>query len=278
MESNRALPGISIVTCSYQQSRYLGQAMRSVLEQHYPALEYLVIDGASRDGSAEIIRRHASSLAYWVSEPDGGQTQALIKGFVRARGEVLGWLCSDDLMLPGALRTVGEYFAAHPEVDALYGDALWIDAEGRYLRPKREMDFSRFVLLYDHNYIPQPSMFWRRSLYEAVGGLDPRFELAMDADLWERFSARTRIVHLPVYLSCMRWYASQKTRARRADALRENAKLRERQRYPLRASALQLCARALRIGAKLRAGGYAASVPPAHLGWLRRISAPGATT
>jgi hypothetical protein len=159
-------------------------------------------------------------------------------------------------------------------VDAVYGDALWIDAAGRYLRAKREMDFSRFVLLFDHNYIPQPSMFWRRSLYEAVGGLDERFELAMDADLWERFSTRTRIAHLPVYLSCMRWYETQKTRARRADALRENALLRARESYPLRASALRLCARALRLGAKLRAGGYAARVPDAHLDWLRRVAPP----
>jgi glycosyltransferase involved in cell wall biosynthesis len=274
MESG--LPLISIVTCSYQQSRYLEQTMRSVLDQDYPALEYLVIDGASRDGSVEIIRRHAHALAYWVSEPDGGQTQALIKGFARARGEICGWLCSDDLLLPGALRTVGEFFAAHPKVAALYGDALWIDAEGRFLRPKREIDFNRFVLLYDHNYIPQPSMFWRRSLYEAVGGLDERFELAMDADLWERFSARTRIAHLPAYLSCMRYYADQKTRARRDDALRENALIRAREPLPMRGSALRLCARALRVGAKLRAGGYAAPVPDAHLDWLRRIAAPRA--
>ena len=186
-------PRISVVTCSFQQASYLEQALRSVLEQAYPSLEYVVVDGGSSDGSAEIIRRHAPALAHWVSEPDGGQTQALIKGFSRCTGDVLGWLCSDDLLLPGALRTVGEFFAAHPGVAAAYGDALWIDAGGRLLRPKREIDFSRFVLLHDHNYIPQPSMFWRRSLYDAVGGLDARFDLAMDADLWERFSASTRI-------------------------------------------------------------------------------------
>lgn len=278
MKPDRSLPLVSIVTCSYQQSSYLEQTMRSVLDQDYAALEYLVIDGASQDGSAEIIRRYASSLSYWVSEPDDGQTHALIKGFARARGEVFGWLCSDDLLLPGALRTVGEFFAAHPKVNAVYGDALWIDAGGRLLRPKREIEFNRFVLLYDHNYIPQPSMFWRRSLYEAVGGLDARFELAMDADLWERFSARTRIVHLPVYLSCMRHYPKQKTRARRADALRENALIRAREPFPLRSSALRLCARALRIGAKLRAGGYGAPVPAEHREWLRRVAPPAHST
>ena len=273
MESN-SLPSISIVTCAYQQSRYLEQTMRSVLDQGYPALEYQVIDGGSRDGSLQIIHRHAQSLDYWRSGPDGGRTQALIRGFGRARGDIFAWLCPDDLLLPGALRTVGEYFAAHPKVHALYGDALWIDAEGRYLRPKREIDFNRFVMLYDHNYIPQPSMFWRRSLYEAVGGLDERFELAMDADLWERFSARTRIMHLPAYLSGMRYYVDWKTCAQRADALREKAQIREREPLPIRASALRLCARALRIGAKLRARGHAAPVPDAHLDWLRRRARP----
>lgn len=268
MQSSMTLPRISLVTCSYQQAPYLDQAMRSVLEQGYPALEYVVIDGGSQDGSADIIRGHAASLAYWVSEPDGGQTDALIKGFRHCSGEVLGWLCSDDLLLPNALRTVGEFFAAHPEISAVYGDALWIDGEGRFLRPKREMAFSRFVLLHDHNYIPQPSMFWRRSLYDAVGGLDARFDLAMDADLWERFSAHTTIAHLPAYLSCMRYYPNQKTRSRRNDALREDAAIRAR--AGARLAGLRLLARAWRVAAKLRAGGYASAVPTEHLHWLQR--------
>jgi glycosyltransferase involved in cell wall biosynthesis len=267
------LPRISIVTCSFQQVRYLEQAMRSVLDQGYPWLDYVVIDGGSRDGSVDIIRRHADALAYWVSEPDEGQTDALIKGFRHCDGDVLGWLCSDDLLLPGALRTVAAYFAAHPEVAAVYGDALWIDGEGRFLRPKREMAFSRFVLLHDHNYIPQPSMFWRRSLYEAVGGLDARFDLAMDADLWERFSAHGRIAHIPVYLSCMRYYPNQKTRARRGDALREDAAIRARDTARGHRPDLRLVARAMRVAAKLRAGGYAAAVPNEHLQWLQRVAA-----
>jgi glycosyltransferase involved in cell wall biosynthesis len=246
--------------------------MRSVLEQDYPALEYVVIDGASTDGSAGIVRAYAERLAYWVSERDHGQTDALIKGFKRCNGDVLGWLCSDDLLLPGALRTVSDYFAAHPEVSAVYGDALWIDGEGRFLRPKREMSFSRFVLLHDHNYIPQPSMFWRRDLYEAVGGLDARFDLAMDADLWERFSARARIDHIPAYLSCMRFYPDQKTRSRRNDALREDAVIRARDARRLSGRALRLCARAFRVAAKLRAGGYTPRVPAEHLDWLRHMA------
>ena len=271
-------PSISLVTCSYQQAPFLEQAMRSVLEQEYPALEYVVIDGGSSDGSTQIIERYARALAHWESGPDGGQTRALIKGFGRCTGEVLGWLCSDDMLLPGALHAVGAYFAAHPRVDALYGDALWIGADGHLLRPKRESGFNRFVLLHDHNYIPQPSMFWRRSLYEAVGGLDARFDLAMDADLWERFSTRTRIAHLRRYLSCMRFHAQQKTRARRPDALREDAIIRARAAGRAPRPLLRLAARGLRIANKLLAGGYTAAVPAEHLEWLRRWAAPRAAS
>jgi len=267
-----SLQKISLVTCSYQQGRYLDQTMRSVLAQEYPALEYIVIDGGSTDGSVEIIQRHQARLAYWVSEPDRGQTDALIKGFKRASGDICGWLCSDDLLLPGALRAVGAYFAEHPQAMAVYGDALWIDADGRFIRPKKEMGFSRFVLLHDHNYVPQPSMFWRRSFYEAVSGLDPRFDLAMDADLWDRFAAQGAIGHLPRYLSCMRFYPEQKTRSRVPQRRLEDGALRERLpssvARALPAPLLRFAARLMRVWSKMLAGGYTARVPRELLAWL----------
>jgi glycosyltransferase involved in cell wall biosynthesis len=268
------LPRISLVTCSYQQGRYLEATLRSVLSQRYDDLEYIVIDGGSSDGSVATIRRHQSQLAWWVSEPDRGQSDALAKGFERASGEVLGWLCSDDLLLPGALRAVGEFFACRPRAQAVYGDALWIDERGRPLRPKKEMPFNRFVFLYDHNYIPQPSMFWRRSLYQTVGGLDTRFDLAMDGDLWERFSAQAPIAHLPRYLSCMRFYPRQKTRSRRPDGRREDAVIRHR-RSPHRETAalyplLHAVARAARVAGKAVCGGYGARVPRVHREWLEQ--------
>jgi glycosyltransferase involved in cell wall biosynthesis len=254
---------ISLVTCSFQQGAFLDATIRSVLDQNHPHLEYMVIDGGSSDGSAEIIRRHATRLAYWVSEPDRGQSDALMKGFARSHGEIQGWLCSDDLLLPGALQAVSAYFADHPQVDAVYGDALWIDSNGELIRPKKESGFHRFAFLFDHNYIPQPSMFWRRSLYDKVGGLDRDFHLAMDSDLWERFSRATRIAHLPRYLSCMRYYAEQKTRALKPQGRAEDARIRARSsmaRWPLQ-SALRAAARCQRIIAKAFAGGYAAGVP-----------------
>lgn len=273
-------PKISIVTCSYQQGRYLDATMRSVLDQAYPDLEYIVIDGCSSDESTTVIRAHEQELAYWISEPDRGQTDALIKGFNRARGEICGWLCSDDLLLPGALQKVAEFFATHPQVAAVYGDALWIDAAGDYIRPKREMGFNRFVFLFDHNYIAQPSMFWRRDLYERVRGLDRDFNLAMDADLWERFSRHTRIGHLPEYLSCMRYYPEQKTRAMRPQGRLEDARIRARSalaRLPGATPLLQPLARLQRVLAKSMAGGYWGGPAAGQLQALQRYRIEGSS-
>jgi glycosyltransferase involved in cell wall biosynthesis len=272
------LPTISIVTCSYQQARFLDATMRSVLNQQYPSLEYIVIDGASQDGSTEIVKKHAQSLSYWVSERDSGQTEALKKGFARAQGEVQGWLCSDDILLPGALQTVGEFFRDNPNVGAVYGDALWIDADGKPLRAKREMGFNQFVFLHDHNYIPQPSMFWRKSLYDAVGGLDERFNLAMDSDLWARFSEKTKIAHLPQYLSCMRFYPEQKTRSMKPAGRLEDLKIRTRGSHLARIAVVRpfqhVLARAIRAVCKVLAGGFGAKVPAQLLPWLNAHATP----
>lgn len=267
---------ISIVTCSYQQQRYLDAAMRSVLGQNYDNLEYVVVDGGSTDGSVDIIRRYEQSLTHWVSEPDKGQTDALIKGFSRTTGDICGWLCSDDILLPNALSTVAQFFADNPKVDAVYGDCLWIDADGKAIRSKREMHFNRFVFLHDYNYVPQPSMFWRRSLYNAVGGLNPYFHMAMDNDLWERFSSKGTIAHIPVYLSCMRLYPEQKTsmpslrpRGRHEGDLVRARASRLAKAAPIR-PLLWALARALRVVHKARMGGYTASIPPELLPWLDR--------
>lgn len=269
-----ALPTISIVTCSYQQGRFLDATMRSVLEQRYPALEYVVVDGGSRDNSVEVIRSHAPDLAWWVSEKDQGQTDALAKGFARTRGEVMGWLCSDDLLLAGSLERVGRFFAANPEVQWLYGDGLWIDAQGRLLRPKREMGWSSTVFLFDHNFLAQPSVFWRRGLWERAGGLQAQWDMAMDADLWLRFARHAPPRHLPEYLSAMRSYPEQKTRALQPAGRREDEALRQREAPRLAAlprAPVRLVARALRIGMKAARGGYGTAVPESHRAWLQRL-------
>ena len=272
------LPRISIVTCSYQQGRFIEATLRSVLEQGYPNLEYLVIDGGSSDQSVEVIRRHEARLAHWVSEPDAGQTDALAKGFARSTGEIMGWLCSDDLLLPGALEAVGRYFADHPEVECVFGDALWIDATGALLRPKKEMPWSRLVFLFDHNYLAQPSVFWRRRLFDAAGGLQRQWNLAMDADLWLRFARLSRPVHLPQYLSCMRYYPEQKTRSMKPAGRQEDEALRQRE-APALASLprpmVRVLARGMRFVLKAASGGYTASAPAASKPWLAALAIRG---
>lgn len=255
---------ISIVTCSYQQGKYLDATIRSVLDQRYEPLEYIIIDGGSTDQSVEIIKRHEPHLAYWVSEKDKGQTHALSKGFARSHGEIMGWLCSDDLLLPDALHRVSAYFEAHPEADFVFGDALWIDAEGRYIRPKKEMPWHKFITLYAHNYLAQPSCFWRRSLFDKVNGLDDAWHLCMDFDLWLRFSHHTRPHHLNAYLGCMRDYPEQKTRSLRARGWEEIDMLRRREMPVLSrcpAGPLKLAGQAGRVGIKALLGGYWARPP-----------------
>lgn len=208
---------ISVVTPSYNQAEFLEATLRSVLDQGYPRLEYIVIDGGSTDGSPAILDRYRDRLSYAVSEPDAGQTDALIKGFARASGDILAWLNSDDTYEPNTLWEVAAHFAARPRDRFIYGDAIWMDRRGRTIRPKKELPFNRFIWLYDYNYIPQPSAFWRRDLYRQVGGLDPAMQLAMDADLWMRFADVTRPRHIRRVWSRMRAYPEQK-----------NVRLRER--------------------------------------------------
>jgi glycosyltransferase involved in cell wall biosynthesis len=248
-----------VVTPSFNQGRFLRQTLESVHQQGYPNLEHIVIDGGSTDESVGILEEFSSHLAYWVSEPDRGQTDAIAKGFARATGDILCWLNSDDLFVPETLAGVGDHFATHPEVDFLYGNAIWIDEAGGFIKEKREQAFSRFVICWDHNFIPQPSTFWRAHLYQAVGGVDPSFNLAMDADLWLRMAEISEPVHLARVLSRMRFYGEQKNTRLRSESLAEMQRLRERY-YPARSAVstrvMSLAARIARIGGKAVSGGY----------------------
>jgi len=247
------------VTPSFNQAEYLEKTILSVLDQGYPNLEYIVMDGGSSDGSAEIIERYSEHLAYWTSQPDGGQTAALAKGFERTTGDIQGWLCSDDLHEPHTLKEVAETFARNPGWRVVYGDSHWIDDRGNPLAPKKEIAFNRFIWMYDYNYLPQPSTFWRRSLYEEVGGLDPGYNLAMDADLWARFAERARLHHVPRPWSRMRYYPEQKNLRLRDRSNEEDAAIRTRYlpdepRWKRRSKGL--AAKTLRVGLKLRRRAY----------------------
>jgi glycosyltransferase involved in cell wall biosynthesis len=252
-------PRITIVTPSFNQARYLRDTLQSIHIQSYPNLEHIVIDGGSTDGSVEVIRDYADVLSYWVSEPDAGQTDALIKGFSRATGDILGWLNSDDLFEKETLFEVAEFFTSHTGTEFAYGDSTWIDDTGLVIKQKREHPFNRYIWLYDHNFIPQPSAFFTRDIYQRVGGLNPSFDLAMDADLWIRFAEITTPRHVRKYWSRMRFYPGQKnTRLRRQSRI-EGGRIRARyvkSSGRSRRRIRHMAARLARVGYKTVTGCY----------------------
>ncbi len=256
-------PRISIVVCSYNQAPFIRETLESLINQQNVArdeLEVIVIDGASNDGSVEIIESYKDKLSYFVSEPDRGQTHALNKGFALATGDVLGWLCSDDLLQSDAVRFVLDYFRAHPGVDFIYGDADEIGRNGELLKMRKETPFNWFIWAYGgHNYINQSSAFWRRSLHEQVHGLDEAFNLVMDGDLWARFAERTRARHVSKILSSVRVYPQMKSQRLRTRAIEEQRRIYLR--YGIDHSrnytrALKLTARICRVGWKAATGCY----------------------
>lgn len=206
-----SLPLVTIVTPSFNQAPFLRAAIESVLAQDYAAVEYLVMDGGSSDGSVDILKEFTGRVT-WESGRDAGQADALAKGFARARGAILGWLNADDLLFPGALTQAVEHFQANPDVALVYGDAVYVDAEGRTLMPARQVrPFDLDRLRYWSDYIVQPSAFFRRTAYEAVGGLDTSLHWALDYDLWLKLGARYRVDYLRRVWSGYRIQGDSKT-------------------------------------------------------------------
>jgi len=215
-------PLVSIVTPSYNQAAYLEIAIRSVLEQDYPHIEYLVADGGSTDGSAEIIQKYADRLAWWASEKDEGQADGANKGFRRAKGEIVGWLNSDDVYHPGAIAGAVAAFEANPEAGLVFSDVDSIDGSGELINvmrfgPRSLEDLMAFKI------ISQPGVFMRRALLEQVGYLDPQYHLLLDHHLWLRMARLAPLVYMPgVRWSAARFHAAAKNVAQ-ADAFGRDA-------------------------------------------------------
>ncbi len=223
-------PALAIVTPSFRQGHFLERTLRSVLEQNYPRLEFAVQDGGSQDSTVEVLQRCESRLQHWASHPDNGQAHAINLGFQHVGGDIMAYLNSDDLLLPGTLHYVADYFQRHPKVDVIYGHRVLIDENdaevGRWVLPRHDDDTLGWV-----DFVPQETLFWRRSIWDKSGGkMDESFHFALDWDLLLRFvAAGAKIVRVPRFLGAFRLHDAQKTSTQIATRGEEEIqKLRER--------------------------------------------------
>ena len=224
---------ITVVTPSFNQAPYLEATLRSVLHQGYDDLEYLVLDGGSTDGSREIIARYADRLAYWRSRPDGGQAAAIAEGFSRATGDVLYWLNSDDVLLPGALQHAARAFRQRPEVGLVTGDCVLVDGRGRVVGLRRKWRPARFFIARGMTYFSQTATFFRRDAYERAGGIDPELHCVMDDELWVRMArAGVRMARLDRRVAAFRLHPESKGGSWRGRYAEEIAALTRRGVYP----------------------------------------------
>jgi glycosyltransferase involved in cell wall biosynthesis len=229
------LPLVTVVTPSYNQGRFIAATIESVLAQDYPNVEYIVVDGASTDETAEVVARYADRLTF-ISEPDRGQSDAINKGFRRARGEYVAWLNSDDLFLPGAIAAAVAALRAHPEAGAVYGEGYQIDEAGNVIsRFGVTQEFNLWKLLNLSDYILQQTVFFRRSVFDEIGLLDEALHYGMDWEILMRIGLHHPLVYVPHFMGAIREYPAAKSFAGGAKRARELASVMRRhtgKRFP----------------------------------------------
>lgn len=218
-------PTVSVVTPSLDQGPFLARAIDSVMDQEIDRLDYLVVDGGSRDSSLDVLKSYGDRIR-WISEPDQGQSDAINKGFRQTQGEILSWINADDELAPGALTTVQGLFARYREVDLIYGQGRILDERGRDLGPFSGIEpFSLWRLTHFLDYVLQPAAFFRRSAFEALGGLDRNLHYTMDWDLWIRLAGRGRVLFVDQVLGHSREHDGTKTSTGGLRRVREISRL-----------------------------------------------------
>lgn len=243
MPNGNPWPKLSIVTPSYNQSKFIEETIRSVLLQGYPNLEYIIMDGASTDGSADIIRKYEPWLSYWVSEPDKGQSNAINKGFQQSTGTILAWINSDDTYEKDALSSVVTFMEKNPLDDVVYGNAFIVNEEGYELAQMRTIPFNPKAFIHNTVHIPvQSAVFWRREIFLKAGGIDEDLRYAMDVDLLVKFiEAGANFGFLREFLGTYRCHGESKTFSDRLDKPEDEslkieaiAKVRTKPKYKFR--------------------------------------------
>lgn len=233
--SQMSAPLITVVTPSYNQGRFIRATIESVLSQDYPNLEYIVMDGGSTDETAAVVSDYGSRLT-WISEKDRGQSHAINKGFRMAKGEIVSWLNSDDLILPGALRHAANAFEKNPLAGAIYGEGYLIDEAGEITsRFPATVPFDLWKLMYLSDYILQQTSYFRKPVIEEVGYLDEDLHWGLDWDLFIRIGKKYQLQYIPEYMGCLREYGAAKTFSGGGRRFRELATILRRHgdlRYP----------------------------------------------
>jgi hypothetical protein len=228
-------PLVTIVTPSYNQGHFIRQTIESVLAQDYPRIEYIVMDGGSTDETAAVVAEYASRVKF-VSERDRGQSHAINKGFAMAAGEVVSWINSDDVILPGAVRHAVQRFEANPQIGAVYGEGYLIDRDGAVkCRFPATEKFNLWKLIYASDYVLQQTVYFRRSVFEEIGFIDESLNWGMDWDVLIRIAKRYGLEYIPEYMGCLREYGEAKTFSGGVRRFRELAQIMRRHgamRYP----------------------------------------------
>jgi len=218
-------PKISIVTPSYNQAQFLERTILSVLNQNYPNLEYIIIDGGSTDGSVEIIKKYEKYLSFWVSEKDKGQADAINKGFKKSSGEILAWLNSDDTYLPGTFFKIAKLFERNNSIDMIYGNTYIVDNNDKLIFEHRAILFHLNTHIIIGGILKQPNTFWKRDIYKAVGEINSRYIFCLDYELFIRIAKKGKIKQTKDFLACFRVHEHSKSNLIQDIRLQERGKI-----------------------------------------------------